>query len=110
MLVSSGQGRKLTSSTFAICFLIGCAVVALWLDLRFPGLAPATVKAALLHVVATLLAAQLVFPAAFHSLASSWLRTLAALFLVALPALTYSLLVALWILKIVANASRGRFY
>jgi hypothetical protein len=106
----SGTGRNLSSSTFAICFLVGCAVVALWLDVRFPRLGPATVKGTLLHVAATIVAAQLLFPVAFESVTGSLVWTLAALFVVALPALTYSLLVAVWVLKLVADASRGRFH
>lgn len=66
-------------------------------------------KAVLIHVGLTLVAAQLLFPFAFHALGASRTLTLVAVFGVALPILTYSLLVAVWVLKLVANASRGLF-
>lgn len=104
-----GTGDRLTTSAFAIFFLVGSAVIALWLDFRFPRLGPETVKAVLIHVGLTLVAAQLLFPFAFHALGASRTLTLVAVFGVALPILTYSLLVAVWVLKLVANASRGLF-
>jgi hypothetical protein len=109
MLSAPGLEGLLTTSAFAVCFLIGSAVVALWLDLRFPRLAPATVKATLIHVGVTIVTAQVVFPLAFNALQGSRTLTLVALFGVAFPILTYSLLVAVWVLKLVANASRGVF-
>jgi ABC-type Fe3+-siderophore transport system permease subunit len=112
MLISQLPGTEvgLSSSTFAVCSLLGAAAVAVWLDLRFPRLTPATVKSILLHVGGALVAAQLLSPLAFHFLTGSRASTLAVVFVVALPALTYALLVALWVLRFLANASRGRFW
>lgn len=93
---------------FAVCFLVGSAVVAVWFDLRFPWIAPSTVKGTLIHVGVTIVTAQVV-PLAFQALQGSQVLTLVALFGVAFPVLTYSLLVAVWVLKLVANASRGVF-
>lgn len=107
--IDSGTGGRLNTSAFAVCFLGGSAAVALWLDLRLPRLAPETVKGILIHVGVTIVAAQVVFPFAFHALAGSQVLTLVAVFGIAFPALTYSLLVAVWVLKLVANTSRGLF-
>jgi len=109
MLSSPGTEDGLSSSAFAIFFLVGCGVLAVWLDQRFPRLGPETVKATLLHVGGAMVVALLLFPAGFHVLSGSRVWTLVAMFVVAFPALTYSLLVAFWVLRLVANASRGRF-
>ena len=109
MLSSPGTEVGLSSSAFAICFLVGCGVLAVWLDTRFPRLGPETVKATLLHVGGAMVVALLIFPVGFHLLSGSRLWTLVAMFVVAFPTLTYSLLVAFWVLRLVANASRGRF-
>jgi len=45
----------------------------------------------------------------YHFLTGSRVLTLVALFILALSALTYSLLAAIWLLKLVSHASRGRF-
>jgi hypothetical protein len=84
-------------------------MVAVWFDLRFPRIAPSTVKGTLIHVGVTIATAQVVVPLAFQALEGSPVLTLVALFGVAFPVLTYSLLVAVWVLKLVANASRGVF-
>jgi len=99
----------LSSSAFAVCFLAGSAMLALWLELRFPRLGPTTVKGTLLHVGGTIIAAQILLPLGVHFLTGSRVLTLVALFILALSALTYSLLAAIWLLKLVSNASRGRF-
>lgn len=109
MLAAPGLEGLLTTSAFAVCFLVGAAVVAVWLDVRFPRLAPGSLKATLVHVGVTIVAAQIVLPFSFHALQGSRMLTLVALFGVAFPILTYSLLVAVWVLKLVANAARGVF-
>jgi hypothetical protein len=100
----------MSSSAFVVCFLVGSGAVALWLDNRFPSLAPESFKATFLHVGGTIVAAQLLSPLALHFLGGSRLATLLVVFLAVFPALTYSLIVAIWLLKLMTNALRGRFH
>jgi hypothetical protein len=96
-------------NVFAICFLLGSGVVAIWADQRFPELAPRSMRGILLHIGATLVAAQLLAPIGIHLLTGSAAWTLAGVFVLGFPALTYSLLVALWVLKTLQSTLRGRF-
>jgi hypothetical protein len=94
-------------AVFAVCFLLGSGAVALWADLRFPELAPRTMRGTLLHVGAALLAGQLLAPIGIHFLTGSPTLTLVALFALGFPALTYSLLVGIWVIKMLQSLMRG---
>lgn len=90
-----------------VSFLVGCALVAFWVERRFPDLAPRTMRGTLVHVGATLVAAQLLAPLVINLVTGSPRLTLLAVFAVAFPALTYSLLVAIWVMKLLQGAMRG---
>ena len=91
-----------------VVYAIGAAAIALWTDTRFARLAPDTIRTALIHVGAAMVVGQLVVPLGIHVLVglNSAIATLAALFLVAFPALIYSFLSAVWVIKILAGAVR----
>jgi len=83
---------------FGILFLLGAAVVALWLDFRFPGIAPPDLRRALFRTFIAFGVAQLVFPPVWAAaLARS--PVLVALFSIAFPVLTGVLLSAVWSIR-----------
>jgi hypothetical protein len=106
MVVMQGE-TGLSPAVFAVCFLLGAVVIALWVDVRFPRLAPSSFGGAVLHVGGTIVGAQLLTPLATHLLGGSAFLTLVSTFAVGFPALVYTLLVAFWIIRILHGAARG---
>jgi hypothetical protein len=99
----------MTPHAFTQLFLLGAAALAIWVYARWPRLTPSTLWTALLHVAAATLAAPLCVPvvrllASYGTVPTSLL----AVFAVALPVLTYMLLVALWVLATLRAAMYGR--
>jgi hypothetical protein len=94
---------------FLVVFAVGAGALALWVDERLPRLAPRTLRAALLHVGASVVVAQLVVPIGLRAMAGAASDTVAllGLFGIGLPGLTYSLLAAVWIMKSVHRTLRG---
>lgn len=96
-------------STPLVLALVALAAlsVAVWIDMRFPSLAPETLRGALVHVGISLLAGQTLVPLAVHTLGDG--PGPARIFMVAgiaFPVLVYSLLAAIWIIKIWREAYR----
>jgi hypothetical protein len=86
--------------TAALAIIIGAALLAGWVDVRFPRLTPQTFISAGLHVVAAMLALQLgmrMLGAVPHD---SPMMVLTALFGAALPTTIYLVLSAFWLLKL----------
>jgi hypothetical protein len=94
---------------FLVVFAVSAGALALWVDHRFPRLAPRTLRAALLHVGASIVVAQLIVPIGMRVVAAgpSDAATLLGVFGIGLPGLTYSLLAAVWIMKTVHRTLRG---
>jgi|GraSoiStandDraft_8_1057269.scaffolds.fasta_scaffold159257_1 hypothetical protein len=91
---------------FGILFLFGASAIALWLDARFPGLAPADLRRAILRTLIALGASQLIFPPVWAAaLARS--PVLLAVFVVAFPCLTWVLLSAIWSIRQLQATLRG---
>jgi hypothetical protein len=90
--------------TFLLSFVMGSAALAAWVAVRLPGLAPQSLRTATLHVVLALLVSFAMEPA-LHLVPGLPARAsvLAALFGVALPAVTYMFLSGLWFLKLMAG-------
>jgi hypothetical protein len=85
-------------SLFAPLFLIGAGALALWIDLRFPQLAPQELRTRMLAVVGAvvvLVAAPLVN--------SSPTAAFATLFALVLPAFVFAFLTAVWLLRALAG-------
>jgi hypothetical protein len=84
-----------------VAFALGAAAVALWIDLRFPKLAPRDLRGIILRAGAALLAGQLIAPVGMHVFVTpeSPLLTLFAVFGFAFPALTFALLVVFWTMR-----------
>jgi hypothetical protein len=97
--------------TFLLVFVLGAATLALWAAVRLPGLAPRSFRAATAHMVAALLLSFALAPALrLVPGLPARLSVLAALFGIALPALTYMFLSGVWFLKLMAGhpLTRGR--
>ena len=82
------------NGTFALTLVTGAALLALWFDARLPTLAPAGLRAIVLHAALALGVIQLI-PGDAVSPAGVYL----ALFGMVLPALIYVFLVAIWFIR-----------
>jgi hypothetical protein len=99
----------MTAHTFTQLFLLGAGALALWVYVRWPRLTPGTWRTVLLHAAAACFIAPLCSEAVrFLSSYESLPMSLVAVFAVALPMLTYMLLVALWLLARLQAAMPGR--
>ncbi len=84
----------MSNATYALILVSGAALLALWLDVRLPTLAPAGLRAIVLHAALALGVVHLI-PGDAASPAGVYL----ALFGIALPALIYVFLVAIWFIR-----------
>lgn len=83
---------------FGVLFVLGCSAVAVWVDTRFPEIAPASLARALLRTLIALGVSQVVFPPVWEAaLARS--PVLVAVFSLAFPCLTWVLLSAIWSIR-----------
>ena len=95
---------------FITCLLVGAAAIALWTDVRLPRLAPKGLAGVTRHFLGALVALVVLTPLGAEAVAgetTSAVRNLLSLFAVALPALVYSMLVTLWLLRVAQQALRG---
>jgi hypothetical protein len=83
----------------ALAIIVGAAVLAAWVDSRFPRLSPASFTAAGLHMIASVFAIDLGMKA-LGSAPHETVPVMAALFGAALPATMYLILSAFWLLKL----------
>ena len=99
----------MTIQTLVICIAVGAAAVAIWVNVRFPGLMPWNMGRLLVHLVLALLCVYAVSPAmnTVISLGVPAAR-IAAVFAVAFPVLVYNFLVGAWLIRL-AQASAGGF-
>jgi hypothetical protein len=94
---------------FLVFMGIGAASVAIWLDLRFPSLAPTDMRGTFLHMVASMMATQTIVPAVFAATGDSMLGALGAVFGAGFPALVYLFLVGFWMIKLAQRSLSGHF-
>lgn len=89
-------------AAFTLALVVGAAVLALWTDVRFPGLGPRSITARLVNAgVASLVL--VVTPVPSHG---GMLQLLAVLGLF-LPALGYAFLTGLWLLRSLQSVLLG---
>jgi hypothetical protein len=87
---------------------LGAGAIALWIDVRFPGLSPEEIGKILLHVVASVALGYATGPALQMLLAYDHPQlTLLAVFGVAFPAMVYCLLAGLWVIKLTQRSLSG---
>ena len=94
---------------FALVFVAGGALLALWVNARFPRLAPAALRGALLHLGGSFIACQLILPLGSSLVAETGYPSLrlASLLLLSLPALVYALLSLVWVISNLQNSVTG---
>jgi hypothetical protein len=92
----------------AVVFVIATAVIALWIDVRFPGLAPAELMRIGIHLAVAFVASTLVAPFVSDAIIGTGLplARLAGLFVV-LAALCYVFLTAIWVIKAAQGPMRS---
>ena len=96
----------MSSATFIIGLGIGAFLLAFWVQLRFPSLAPETIGWAVFHLAVTTVFAQLT-KVVFASVEFQPLGTMVLVFGLALPTLIYAFLSGMWIIRI-AQGVLGR--
>src|SRR5918995_318566 len=96
----------MSSATFIIGLGIGAALLAFWVQLRFPNFAPQTLGWAIFHLVAITVLAQLT-KVVFGSVELQPLGTMGLVFGLALPTLVYAFAAGMWIIRI-AQGMLGR--
>jgi hypothetical protein len=97
----------MTNRELLLFFAMGAGTIALWLDLRFPGLVPEGGKRRLVHAIVSLAAAQLIVPTAMKLLFAvddSTPFVLLGLFALFLPALVYAFLSGIWLMRLLRGA------
>jgi hypothetical protein len=94
---------------FAVTFVLSAVGLALWIDRRFPRLAPSDLKVALLHLVVAALANQLLDGPLSRLVAGSSMPhgRVVAVVGVVLPLVAYAALAAFWTLRIAQRALSG---
>ena len=98
------------NDTFLLLFVSGSAALAAWVAVCRPKLAPTSFRAGTVHLIAAVVVGAVLAPLeqAIPGLPSR-VSILAALFFVALPAITYMMLVGMWLIQLaVASAAPGR--
>ena len=93
---------------FGIFFVLGAAAIAVWISVRFPQLKPQRWQVIAIHLVLAMVLAQLVpFGLLLPVSASAAIQLMAGVLTVALPVLVYTLLTAIWLLRIATGALGG---
>jgi hypothetical protein len=90
--------------TFMLLFVLGSATLAFWVATCRPKLAPASFRSGGIRLAVALVVGIILGPA-LHAVPGlpSALSLLVALFAVALPAITYMLLVGMWLVQLAAG-------
>ena len=94
---------------FAVLFVLGAGMLAVWVDARFPKLAPGDLRTAVLHLGGGLVANSIAAPVISGLVAGTHLpgARLVAVVGIALPALAYVALAVFWIAKLLQDPLRS---
>jgi hypothetical protein len=84
----------MSKEMFVLALAVGAGLLAMWVHVRFPGLAPARMVKTLFHTGAAFLLLMLT-----PGLVGPTPAGFALVFVFVLPALVYALLCTLWVLK-----------
>ena len=101
----------MTVTQFLVALALGAGAIALWINNRFPGIAPGRIPIVMVHVGVAMVIGIAVIPAidAFvQASLSPLMRAIVITFVVGLPALVYALLTSIWIILIAQGAMRMR--
>jgi len=96
----------MTVHQFLMVLTLGAGALALWINARFPKLAPEGIRPAIIHVGAAILVGQVVLPGLLRLMPDTnpVVRALVITFLLGLPALIYALLASIWVIRIAQGA------
>jgi hypothetical protein len=96
----------MTVHEFLIALTLGAGAIALWINFRFPKLAPEGIRWAIIHVGAAILVGQVVLPGFLQVIPDTnpVVRALVITFLLGFPALVYALLASIWVIRIAQGA------
>jgi hypothetical protein len=87
---------------------LGAGVVALWIDMRFPGLGPRDLAKAILHVAASVAVVYATSPAMGMFTSSDNTRVvLLGVFWIGFPSIVYCLLAGIWLIKVAQGMLSG---
>ena len=87
---------------------LGAGAIALWIDVRFPQLAPQDMAKAVLHAAASLAVGYATSPAIQALVAYEDQRlTLLAIFGLAFPSILYCLLAGIWVIRLAQRSLSG---
>ena len=87
---------------------LGAGAIALWIDVRFPQLAPQDMAKAVLHAAASLAVGYATSPAIRALVAYEDQRlTLLAIFGLAFPSILYCLLAGIWVIRLAQRSLSG---
>ena len=89
----------MSSSAFVFVLSVGCALLALWVHVRFPKLAPEHVGKTLLHTGLAFALLRL-----SPGMVESPVMAIITIVMLIVPALSYALLCSIWMLKHVQTA------
>jgi hypothetical protein len=94
---------------FSVLFVVGAAVVAMWIVVRYPERAPTGFRRAMIHVVVSIVGMEVISPLLQHDVASTPqpLRLYLALFGVLLPTLIYRFVATIWLLRLATGSLRS---
>ena len=111
MFVRNPGEIAVSVGVLGVLIILGAALIALWVDVRFPRLAPGDLRRAFLHLGIGLVAARIVLPLAGYATAQfdSPVARLVEVFGVAFPILVYCLLGGLWTIKLAQRALLGSY-
>jgi hypothetical protein len=97
---------SMTVHQFLMVLTLGAGVIALWINFRFPKLAPEGIWTAVIHVGAAILAGQVLLPGLNLAVPdlTPVARALVITFMLGLPILVYALLASIWVIRIAQGA------
>jgi hypothetical protein len=96
----------MNSQVFVLALAIGAGLLALWVEVRFPRLAPAGLVRVFLNIVAALALLHIV-DGLLGAIGDHPALRFAVVFATALPALTYVFLSSLWVLRLMQSSMTG---
>lgn len=97
---------SMTVHQFLTVLTLGAGVIALWINFRFPKLAPEGIWTAVIHVGVAILVGQVLLPGLNASVPDlpPAAQALVITFLLGLPTLVYVLLASIWVIRIAQGA------
>jgi hypothetical protein len=94
----------MSATNYVLVLLVGAFALALWVDARFPQLAPKDLRRALLHTGVSLIASQVLIAAGLQIGQSTPSLMLVMIVAVIIPSLVYCLIAGIWVMKVAQQA------